>query len=238
MKYVGSKNRLSKYLVPIIQKYIDDNNVKQYMEIFVGGSNMIDKIKCDKKIGLDIHEELIELLKYSQNLNNKFPKTITEKEYYHVRNNKEKYPKWYVGLVGFASTFGAKYFGGYARSYKSDGITLRDMPNEGIRNIERQRKDLKNIHFGCMDFLDIPKDKIKNYVIYCDAPYKNTTKYKTEKFPYEDFYNWCRDMSKNNIVIISEYNMPNDFKCIWSKEHKTILDVKRHKKKNRKIIYS
>lgn len=236
MKYVGSKNRLSKYLAPIIQKYIDDNNIKQYLEPFVGGANMIDKIKCDKKIGLDSHKELIALLKYVQDTNNELPDTITEEEYNNVKDNRDKYPDWYVGLVGFASTFGAKYFGGYARGYKSDGVTPRDMPNEGIRNIRRQRKDLKDIHFGCMNFLDIPEGKLKNYVIYCDIPYRNTTKYKTEEFPYNEFYAWCRRLSKNNIVLISEYNMPNDFKCIWSKNHKTSLDTNEHKKRVEKLF--
>ena len=42
MKYMGSKNRLSKELVPIIQKYIDSNNSKLYIEPFVGGANIID----------------------------------------------------------------------------------------------------------------------------------------------------------------------------------------------------
>ncbi len=65
MKYVGSKDKLSKYIAPILQSYITDN-IKGYLEIFVGGANMIDKIKCNNKIGMDIHEELIELLKYSQ----------------------------------------------------------------------------------------------------------------------------------------------------------------------------
>ena len=37
MKYVGSKNRLSKDLVPIIQGYIDNNNIKNYWEPFIGG---------------------------------------------------------------------------------------------------------------------------------------------------------------------------------------------------------
>ena len=34
-------------------------------------------------------------------------------------------------------------------------------------------------------------------------------------------------MSKNNIVIVSEYNMPNDFKCIWSKEITTSMNKNR-----------
>ena len=44
---------------------------------------MIDKIKFKNKIGSDIHEELIELLKYTQN--NKLPTTISEEEYIEVK---------------------------------------------------------------------------------------------------------------------------------------------------------
>ena len=64
----------------------------------------------------------------------------------------------------------------------------------------------------------MPKDKIKGYVIYCDIPYKGTKKYKTKPFPYEEFYKWAIEMAKNNTVLISEYNMPSNFKCIWEKE--------------------
>ena len=73
---------------------------------------------------------------------------------------------------------------------------------------------------------------IKNHVIYCDIPYKDTTKYKTSPFPYDAFYDWCIDMKeKGNTVLVSEYNMPNDrFECIWSKEHKTSLDKNNNKK--------
>ena len=90
MKYVGSKNRLAKELAPIIQKYIDDNKIERYIEPFVGGANMIDKIKCKKKIGIDIHEELIELLKYVQR-GGALPTTITEDEYINTRDNKDSY---------------------------------------------------------------------------------------------------------------------------------------------------
>lgn len=65
MQYVGSKNKLSKELVPIIQSYIKEDT-KGYLEPFVGGANMIDKIKHHNKIGCDIHKELIALLQYAQ----------------------------------------------------------------------------------------------------------------------------------------------------------------------------
>lgn len=37
MKYLGSKSRIAKYIVPIIQKCIDENNITEYYEPFVGG---------------------------------------------------------------------------------------------------------------------------------------------------------------------------------------------------------
>lgn len=223
MKYVGSKNKLAKDLVPIIQSYIT-NDTKGYLEPFVGGANMIDKIKCDNKIGCDAHEELIHLLRYLQT-DNVLQQHITEEQYNNVRLNKDNYPKWYVGFVGFCATFGAKYFGGYARSFKADGITPRDQSNESIRNIEKQRPLLKNIKFYTEKFQDQPKDIIKGYVIYCDPPYECPTKYSTDRFPHEEFWDWCREMSKENIVLVSEYNAPDDFECIWSKSHKTSLNT-------------
>ena len=231
MKYVGSKNRLAKELVPIIQSYITDDT-KGYLEPFVGGANMIDKIKCNNKFGCDIHEELIELLKYIQNTNNILPTTITEEEYNKVRLNKDKYEKWYVGFVGFCATFGAKYFGGYARGFKEDKITPRDMPAESIRNIEKQRKNLQNIKFKCCSYIEINKN-IKDFVIYCDPPYKGTLKYTTD-FDYDKFYKWCKEMSKNNIVLISEYWMPEEFECIWEKKTTVRIDSNK-KSKDKKM---
>ena len=231
MRYVGSKNRLAKELVPIIQSYITDDT-KGYLEPFVGGANMIDKIECNNKFGCDIHEELIELLKYIQNTNNILPTTITEEEYNKVRLNKDKYEKWYVGFVGFCATFGAKYFGGYARGFKNDKITPRDMAVEGIKNIEKQRKNLQNIKFKCCSYDEINKN-IKDFVIYCDPPYKGTLKYTTD-FDYDKFYKWCKEMSKNNIVLISEYWMPEEFECIWEKKTTVRIDSNK-KSKDKKM---
>jgi len=47
MVYMGSKAKYAEWIVPILQKAIDDNNVKIYIEPFCGGCNIIDKIKCE-----------------------------------------------------------------------------------------------------------------------------------------------------------------------------------------------
>ena len=221
MRYLGSKNKISKELAPIIQSYITEET-KGYLEPFVGGANMIDKIKCDNKIGCDIHQELIALLKKARDEVDDIPNVIMEDEYYKVKNNKQNYPKWYVGLVGFCASFGAKYFGGYARDSKND--TTGKWSMGAIKNLKKQAKNLFNIKFKSCSFTELPKDKIKGYVIYCDIPYRGTTKYKTDSFPYEEFYEWVKEMSVNNTVLISEYSMPEEFECVWEKSVTTNLD--------------
>jgi site-specific DNA-adenine methylase len=219
MRYVGSKNKISKDIVPIIQSYITNETIG-YIEPFVGGANLIDKITHPNKIGYDINKYLIALLQYSQI--NELPETISEDEYNLVKNNKDNYPDWYVGLVGFCGGFGATFFGNFAR----DKTKRRNPATESINNIKKQAltPKFKEIKFYHSSFLNINKNDIKNCVIYCDIPYKDTTeKYSIKSFPYDDFYKWCYLMNENNTVIISEYNMPDSFDCIWEKEIKTSL---------------
>lgn len=235
MKYVGSKNRLSKYIAPIIQSYIDDMGDKcnGYWEPFVGGANMIDKIKCENKYGTDCHKYLIALLRHVQQNIDDLPNTITEDEYKAVNTNPDNYPDWYVGLVGFCS-FGGKWWGGYPRSFKNDGVTLRDVPNEIIRNIKKQAPNLKGIEFYCSNYLDQSADGM---AIYCDPPYRDTTKYTTGNFDYDKFYAWCKEMSKTNIVLVSEYWMPDDgFECIWQGELRCTLDKRSRSNKIEKLF--
>ena len=60
---MGSKSRISKYVIPILQNIIDSNDITTYVEPFCGGCNIIDKIRCDFKIANDKQLYLIELLK-------------------------------------------------------------------------------------------------------------------------------------------------------------------------------
>lgn len=230
MQYVGSKNRLSKELAPIIQSYITEETVA-YIEPFVGGANMIDKIKHHNKIGSDLHKELIALLNYTRDNYNELPETFSEEEYNRVKANRDSYEPWYVGLVGFCGAFGASYMSGFARRSNGD-----DVPAQAIRSLKKQAPNLEGITFECKSFTDYNPSDYKNCVFYLDPPYRATFGYSTGKFPYEDFYTWAIELSKNNTVLISEYEMPEDkFECIWSKEHLVNVknDVKHGKNKKR-----
>lgn len=215
MLYLGSKNRISKELSPVIQSFINDK-CGAYIEPFVGGGNMIDKIHHPVKIGSDIDKYVIAVLNGLKD--GIYPPEYVSKELYEdVKNHKEQYSDFIVGYIGYELSFGAKWFAGYVK--RDDKKHRGDIYS--YKSCVRQMPDLKNITFVNCDFRTY--SNVKNCVIYCDPPYKDATSFKN-KFQYEDFYDWCRELSKDNTVLISEYNMPNDFECIWKKETKVTLD--------------
>ena len=60
------------------------------------------------------------------------------------------------------------------------------------------------------------------FLVYRNVP--NYSSYLTTK-DYDKFYNWCKMMSDaGHIVIVSEYDMPKEFTCIWQKEIKCMVD--------------
>ena len=195
---------------------------------------MIDKIKCPCKIGNDSHKYLIALLIHASDLTDDIPDTITKEEYNAVRTNPDIYSDWYVGLVGFCASYNGKWFGGYANGVKTKIGTVRNYTDEAIKNLKKQAPKLKDTMFVCGDFRKLC---VGNMVIYADPPYRDTTKYAVDNFPYNEFYAWCKDMVKRgNIVLVSEYWMPEDgFECIWSGELKCTLDKNSRSNKVEKL---
>ena len=211
MVYMGSKNRIAKELIPIITQHLQPN--QWYVEPFVGGANMIDKIEHPYKLGADNNKYLIALLEAVQN-GQELPEYITKDEYIAVKTNKDNYPDWYVGFVGFVCSFRGKFFGGYSGYYTTKTGIQRNYIKERINNILKQNLDGIKLVCSSYDALDIPA----NSVIYCDPPYNGTTKYK-DSFDSDAFWQWCRDKAKEgHTVYVSEYNAPEDFKCIWEKQ--------------------
>lgn len=225
---MGSKNRIAKHIVPIIQKYIDENNIKKYIEPFVGGANVIDKIRCKEKYGFDKNKYLIALLKHVQN-NKPLYEEVTKDLYNKARvaynkGDTSDFEDWQIGNIGFIASFNGRWFdGGYAKTgYEKtkNGLRLRNYYQEAKNNILKQQVNLNGIKFLSCDYhdaIELPYDE--NIVIYCDPPYQNTKQYANAmEFDYEDFWNTMRVWSKSNIVLISEQNAPIDFECIWEQE--------------------
>ena len=208
MKYMGSKNRIAKHLLPIM---LENRNGRTWVEPFVGGANMIDKVD-GKRIGADFNEYVISLF---TGIQNGFipPNVISEEEYKQARLNRDVTPL--VSFIGFGCSYSGKWFGGYARGNTNKGQP-RNYCLESKKNILKQSENLKGVEFIHSSYqnLEIPT----NSLIYCDPPYEGTTKYK-DGFSHNEFWEWCRTKVKEgHQVFVSEYNAPSDFKSIYSKE--------------------
>lgn len=222
---MGSKRRISKHIVPIIQKYIDDNNITKYIEPFVGGANVIDKIKCKEKYGFDSNIYLIELLKWVQKGGELYPE-VSKELYDKTRTalkigDTSQFTPWQIGNIGFLASYNGRFFdGGYGKPVyekTKNGLRYRDYYKEAKNNLINQIPHLQGITFHTCDY----KESLKSFghsgmVIYCDPPYQNAKQYSNAtNFNYMEFWELMRIWSKKNIVIISEQSAPSDFVCVW-----------------------
>lgn len=220
---MGSKSRIAKDIVPIIQKKIDDNNIKLYIEPFCGGCNVIDKIRCENKVASDNNKYLIELFRHRKQVAN-LPEIVTKEHYSECReayyqNDFSNFPQWYIGAIGFFASYSGRFYdGGFNGQGYLEGRSERNYYDEAKRNFLVQSRLLDGIHFIHGDFEEVYDDNLSDCLLYCDIPYKGTKQYNTSlNFDYERFWKWADRMSKRNIVIVSEYDAPAGWTCIWSK---------------------
>ena len=221
MKYMGSKSRIAKYIVPIIQSYIDNNNIEYYAEPFVGGANVIDKIKCKHRQGSDVNQYLIGLLQHVSQ-GGELLQEVPRELYNKVRAEylAGGYEDWYVGNVGFLASYNGRFFdGGYAQAgyeHTKSGTRYRDYYQESKRNLLAQAENLKGIKFLRSDYRAVRYHD--NTLIYLDPPYANTKQFaNSTDFNYDKFWEYVRLLSKDFIVLISELSAPEDFECIWER---------------------
>ena len=86
MKYMGSKNRIAKYLIPIMIAEADKVGITTWVEPFVGGANLIDKVPSKfKRIGYDINEHVIMALIDIRDNVDKLPTEVSEECYKSLR---------------------------------------------------------------------------------------------------------------------------------------------------------
>jgi DNA adenine methylase len=227
MKYMGSKARFSKEILPIILK--DRKPEQWYVEPFAGGMNTI----CDvdgNRLANDKNLHLITMwigLLENRERPNDIPKDLYDRARMEYNNGTNiEFDDFMIGWIGWMGSANGRFFdGGYSGKSNTKIGTVRDYIKEAINNIEKQIPKMRSIVFRNDDFLelDIPPKSI----VYCDIPYFGTKQYATSKgFDYEDFWTWARSIGKQgHIVFVSEYNAPADFECVWQKEAKSSLSA-------------
>lgn len=166
------------------------------------------------RIAYDYNEYLIEMYKEVQK-GRSLPDKISEEKYHYIKTNKDE-DKCLTSFVGFGCSFAGKWFGGYARNKQKHNY-CKSSKNSLLKKMET----MKNVSF---DWKDYSLLNPIGMIIYCDPPYKNTTKYTgVPSFDYNKFWDVMRTWSICNNVYISEYQAPTDFISVLEIPTKTSI---------------
>lgn len=240
MKYMGSKNRIAKHILPIM--LYGRKPGQFWVEPFVGGANMIDKVDGNR-LGADINEYLISMWRALQE-GWMPPDFISEDNWRDIREKMDShYPKHIISFCRFGCSFGADWNGGYARNVRKDtpnaevlNSTTKSYCRQSKNNILKQIPSILEVGFlNCSyDELYIPP----NSKIYCDPPYEGTTEYK-DTFNHSKFWQWCRNKAnEGHEIYISEYTAPDDFICLYSAELRNGLNNTKETKKATEKLFT
>ena len=145
--------------------------------------------------------------------------SISEEEYKEAKLLES--PSAYKAFVGFGMSFGGRFFGAYSQKYL--GEKKEDFCKEMVNSLKRTQPLIKRkvVSFTNKNYQSLQPE---NKFIYCDPPYKQAKypiKYRRDVkyydvFDTEEFWEIMRKWSKNNIVLISEMDAPQDFVEVWN----------------------
>ena len=238
MKYLGGKQRLGKYIAPILKDILNKNqDLTYYLEPFCGALGVLRNMtNLDIPIQAnDYHPDLIALFIAVRDNKIELPNHISEETYLYYKHQVES-PNAMKGFIGFGTSFGGRFFAGFAQKYLNG--KKEDFCLEAKRSLTRLAPLIQHVNFTCLDYTKLKPNKA---LIYCDPPYQFTKfpiKYRRDvkyydKFDNLEFWDIMRVWSKNNIVIISETDAPSDFTCLWKKEKtRSICQSKKTRYKN------
>lgn len=203
MQYVGGKFRQRRDFVPAILAHTPNRD--RYLEPFVGGGSMLEKMAphFEEVRASDTHEDLI--LMWQALLQGWTPpSSITEEEWRALKGAK---PSPERGFVGFACSFGAKWFGGYARE---KGFTPETFPGRGARSVKALVAGLPtDTQFLLRDYRWWEPQP--GTVVYCDPPYAaRGVEYSTSGgFDHDSFWSVMDAWSEGGAhVYVSEFHAP------------------------------
>ena len=207
MKYFGGKNRSGKLIASKLNNIIKEKEIENYVELFVGSGGVFKHIKCENKIINDKEPLIIEFHKHISSggkIELEYEDYYKDLEPVYNEFKKGNYgdtPLGVVGYVAYQCSFGGKKFGTFARDKLEKG-RKRDYFKNGLSSLLK-KQNYKNTKILNLDFRDVQIPP--NSLIYCDPPYKSTSGY-TVEFDNAFFENYINELSKDNIVIISEYS--------------------------------
>jgi len=222
MRYIGGKMRQGK----MIAKFVVPNlkGAKGYIEPFCGamGSALaVAKELSDDPVKVYLSDSNFGLINMWQKLmDGSFnpPDFISEEQYCKLKADKTNVFDPLVTYAGFGVSFAGKYYGGYARDNNPRNNNHHNHSLNCKKLTQRKIDALQNlqhpVQITCCSYDYYAKHQ--GFVFYLDPPYAGRTKQSKFDFNHDDFWEFARNLSKNNIVFVSEFVAPGDFVVVHS----------------------
>jgi len=211
-RYFGAKSKIAREMVEFLVSYFDTNEYDTVIDAFCGTGSISIQFKKQSPskivIGSDKQKCIITTLQAVQN-GYIPPSTTTKAEFDEVKFQDNNPLKSFLHIL--CNRSGRLEERNFHKAMEKE---LLKMPAKTLK----RAVDLQGINFIECDYESW--SDIRGALIYCDPPYVHCKKIwpKNYKgFEHEHFWEWARQMSRHNIVVVSEYSAPSDFTEIWSK---------------------
>ena len=217
MSYQGGKSKNSDHILRVLNNKLFGG--WDYIELFCGNCHILRRVVNKKSYTASDNSPLLICLLKGIQQKTPIPH-ISREEYSVLKKSDEVTVKRAVACYTYA--FNGKAFGGYVNTYTRKSGRVDDIP-ESRRNYYRQlqRNDqFMTTAFGCFDYKTMKPRK--HQIIYLDPPYANTTSY-GKAFDSNELWEVVRRWSKITVILVSEYEAPDDFECIASQEKRCCL---------------
>jgi DNA adenine methylase len=213
VQYLGGKQRIARSIARVVLATTDRRS--RYVEPFLGGGSVMRALAphfADAVAG-DWSEDVC-LLWQAVRDGWEPPTSVTEAEYEALRRSP---PSALRGFVGFGCSFGGKFFGGFARGSRNYA-SLSAAPVERARGAASSLRLVARRDYGDWDG-EVGPDS----VVYCDAPYAETTGYASSRggFCHDRFWRTCDAwVDRGAHVYVSEQRGPAHWNILWEHPHR------------------
>jgi DNA adenine methylase len=235
MRYLGGKTRNAKWIADEIKKRRKPGQL--FVEPFCGGLSVSIAVGTGPMELHDVHPGLINLYNGLMDGSFEMPKDrCTRAEYEQISKNLDPTNPYHT-MVGFGLSYAGKWWGGYDSYYDSrgkQGKTWEMLTN----SLGKKMKSLPtDVSFACTDYRALNP---VNAIVYADPPYGNSTTYGflSDPFDHDEFWDVMRLWSKNNTVLVSEYNAPEDFVPVKEAKYKVQMCAEQQERTEKLFEYN
>jgi DNA adenine methylase len=192
-------------------------NEQPYLEPFVGGCNILQRVPSGTRVASDTNAYLITLYKALQA--GWQPPTSMNKEEWQAIKDRMDPDDPVTAFAGFGSSFAGGWFQAYGTQDKRPG--RNSCAFNSARTLLELVPHIADVDFRACDYREhVPVGAL----IYCDPPYRGTAGYRAVgRFDHDAFWQTMRDWSVDNTVLVSEYTAPADFVPVWQQRKTTGL---------------